>query len=78
MASLREEYREVTDALERAYEADKAAYTALPRRSNRTRTPGEPRLQPFISADFYAIAINHVRRSAPPYCRTTADLPARP
>ncbi len=33
MASLREEYREVTDALERAYQADKAAYAALPRRS---------------------------------------------
>lgn len=33
MPSLREEYREVTDALEKAYQADKAAYEILPRRS---------------------------------------------
>ncbi|MDM0059425.1 hypothetical protein [Variovorax fucosicus] len=33
MPSLREEYREVTDALEKAYLADKAAYEILPRRS---------------------------------------------
>ncbi|MEJ8822420.1 hypothetical protein WKW80_10260 [Variovorax humicola] len=33
MPSLREEYRQVTDALEAAYLADKAAYEALPRRS---------------------------------------------
>ncbi len=31
--SLREEYREVTDALEAAYQADLTAYEALPRRS---------------------------------------------
>ncbi|MET0540946.1 MAG: hypothetical protein ABWZ88_04260 [Variovorax sp.] len=33
MPSLREEYREVTDALEQAFQADKLAYEALPRRS---------------------------------------------
>ncbi|MEJ8855475.1 hypothetical protein WKW79_12900 [Variovorax robiniae] len=33
MPSLREEYRQVTDALEAAYLADKNAYEALPRRS---------------------------------------------
>jgi hypothetical protein len=33
MSSLREEYRQVTDALEAAYLADKTAYEALPRRS---------------------------------------------
>lgn len=33
MTSLREEYREVTDALEKAYQADLSAYAALPRRS---------------------------------------------
>lgn len=33
MPSLREEYREVTDALEKAFQADKLAYESLPRRS---------------------------------------------
>lgn len=33
MSRLREEYRQVTDALEQAYLADKAAYDNLPRRS---------------------------------------------
>ena len=57
MASLREEYREVTDALERAYQADMAAYAALPRRSKDfwalqppQSWPTAPEFAPWIAA----------------------------